>query len=249
MYPLSLVLICLVIGIYGLLFKPKNKKNILFIIAAFVLLSVFSFEQGKSFMSINKYQWQYMPVNSISQAVGEVPKWIIVLGGGHVSDKRLPASMQLSGDSLARIFEAVRLYNMNKDSKIIVSGAAIFDKASHASVAKAALLDVGIPEDVIIMNDKSKDTLNEARDIAEIVGDDLCYLVTSAIHMQRSAYFFTKKGVNFIPAPTAYVSKQRNSSSVRQYFPQAGEIMSVEKYIHESLGRMWAYILEKIGKL
>lgn len=249
LYPISIVLIILGFGVYGLLFKPKSKKNVFLVFLGFALLVVFSFEQGKSFLGIKSYQWEYTPVNPVIESIEQSPKWIIVLGGGHVGDNRLPASMQLSLDSLARVFEAIRLYHLLDNVKIIVSGAAVFDKKTNAQTAKEALMEAGIPEKDIVLNDKSKDTLNEARDISKIVGQDLCYLVTSAIHMKRSAKFFSKKNVNFIPAPTAYINKQRNATSVRQFFPQAGEIQAVERYVHEVLGTLWAYVLDITGKI
>ena len=38
------------------------------------------------------------------------PKWIVVLGGGHVSDPSLPANSQINPAALARVVEGVRLY-------------------------------------------------------------------------------------------------------------------------------------------
>lgn len=53
-------------------------------------------------------------------------KWIVVLGGGVVSDTRLLANNQSLCSSLARLVEGIRIHNNLKGSKLILSGGADF---------------------------------------------------------------------------------------------------------------------------
>jgi uncharacterized SAM-binding protein YcdF (DUF218 family) len=67
---------------------------------------------------------------------------ILVLGGGHTYDDRLPANNQLSLQALARLAEGVRLHRQIEGSTLITSGwAGKRETISQAEVlAKAALL-------------------------------------------------------------------------------------------------------------
>src|SRR5690554_4443136 len=59
---------------------------------------------------------------------------ILVLGGGHTSDERLPANNQLSLSALGRLTEGIRLHRLHPGSLLILSGYPGLDQLSNAEV-------------------------------------------------------------------------------------------------------------------
>ena len=65
-------------------------------------------------------------------------------------------------------------------------------------------------------------------------------LAFSLTHMPRSVALFKKLGMQPIPAPTDYTVKESEHLSPGSFFPGAGNIVKVERAIHEYLGMIWA---------
>ena len=170
------------------------------------------------------------------------PRWIVVLGGGHVSDPRLPANSQISAAALGRLVEGVRLYKAMPGSKLLLSGGVVFDPVPEAEVMAriAGLLGVK-PQDIMLETD-SRDTADEAAIIAKIIGRGKFILVTSAAHMPRSMALFSKRGLEPIPAPADFLVREGQRAAPGRFFPGAGSLWQVQVAVHEYLGLVWAWL-------
>lgn len=118
--------------------------------------------------------------------------YIIVHGCGLLGGERI--SPLLKG----RVDKAVRVYHKcKKHTKLIVSGGQGSDeKISEAEAMKNYLLETGFPQDDIILEDKSKTTfenLKNVRDMLDIDGAKHHYLfVTNNYHVFRTGLFARK---------------------------------------------------------
>ena len=64
-----------------------------------------------------------------------------MLGRGHTSDPRLPATGQIPYSGLARLVEGIRIYNLLPEYRLILSGGDVFDLVPEAkTMAEVALL-------------------------------------------------------------------------------------------------------------
>jgi len=170
------------------------------------------------------------------------PRWIVVLGGGHVSDPCLPPNSQVSGAALGRLVEGVRLYKAIPGSKLLLSGGKVFDSVPEAEVlARIAVLLGAKPQDILLDPD-SRDTADEAEIIAKMIGREKFILVTSAVHMPRAMALFKKCGMRPLPAPTDYLDRQAQGFSPGAFFPRATSLGQVETAVHEYLGLAWAWL-------
>jgi len=145
-------------------------------------------------------------------AVPKNPKGdvIIILGGGayggapDLSGVGTPSEMMLF-----RVVTAVRLHKRLK-VPIILSGGTVFKHMKpEAPIVKRFLLDLGVPDNAIIMEDKSLDTSQNAKNTQKIcleAGYKTPILVTSAFHMKRSVLQFKSLGMEVIPFPTGFQS-------------------------------------------
>lgn len=94
------------------------------------------------------------------------------------------------GDTDARLSEGVKLYFQKWAPVIIFSGAAASGEVSNALAMERLAIKAGVPAESIIIEEKSKTTLENARYTSEIVKDKKIksiILITSPYH-QRRAY-------------------------------------------------------------
>jgi uncharacterized SAM-binding protein YcdF (DUF218 family) len=170
------------------------------------------------------------------------PKWIVVLGGGHVSDPRLPATGQLSSAALSRVVEGVRLYKAVPGSKLLLAGGGVFDPMPEAEVmARVAVLLGAKPQD-LRLETASRDTSDQAEIIAKELGRQRFILVTSAVHMPRSMALFRKRGMQPLPAPTDFLVREAQGLDLGRFLPGASSLCEVEGAAHEYLGLAWAWL-------
>lgn len=174
------------------------------------------------------------------------PKWIVVLGGGHVSDPRLPANSQISAPALGRVVEAVRLHKAVPGSKLLLSGGAVFDPVPEAEVMARIAVLLGVkPQDIRLESD-SRDTAEEAEIIAKMIGREKFILVTSAAHMPRSMALFRRRGLDPIPAPADFRAPNIQSSGPGRFFPGVWSLAQTQIAVHEYLGLAWAWLRGEI---
>lgn len=172
-------------------------------------------------------------------------RYIVVLGGGHQSDPRLPSLGQLSDASRARLLEGIRLHYQLKRTSLVFTGGAIFDQRPHAQVMGEAALQLGVPARDIIMLPQARDTTGEALAIREMIDNTEPFvLVTSASHMPRAMRLFQQAGLNPLPGPADYLIKQVQTDHPARFFPSAAALRRVERALHEYLGLLWARMYE-----
>lgn len=100
------------------------------------------------------------------------------------------------GDTIARVDEAIGLYKNGWANLVIFSGAAL-DKSgpSNASAMRVHAIDSGVPAEVILMEETSGTTAENATNTAELVQNrqlKRVILVTSAYHQRRASLEFQR---------------------------------------------------------
>jgi len=120
---------------------------------------------------------------------------IIVLGRGIEEDGSLPP------DPKARVRKAVELYNDGASPVIVMSGAwtyhfDIHPSRSEATAMKEYAIELGVPEQAIIEESKSMDTIGNVyftkKDIVQNKDFKDILVVASDDHMPRVEYLFKK---------------------------------------------------------
>ena len=250
-FPGPLCLEILIAGLLLLLFTRKQKAGKILLSIGVILFTLLSYP-ALSNIFLRRLEYQYPPLISTAasdfvpdEVVPQV-RWIVVLGGGHISDPKIPITSQLSGASLVRLIEAIRLHNQIPGSKLILSEGKVFDSVPGAETMAEVAKAVGVKQEDLILESESRDTIDEARIIKSIVGNDKFILVTSASHMPRSMGMFKKLGMQPIPAPTGYSIVRSQRISPGDFFPSSGGLRRAEGVIYEYLGIFWAKLRGQI---
>lgn len=172
---------------------------------------------------------------------------IVVLTGGVHELSRIGLKPEPSEASLERLVEGVKLYRALRRKFIIAggTGSLTHPEIPEADALARAASDLGVPEQDIIIENKSRNTLESAKAVKGMLKGDRILLVTSALHMKRSVALFRKQGFEIIPAPAGYRSEP-GPATLLSYIPQAGNLSASSFALAEYLSYLW---YEMIGDL
>lgn len=253
LFPLPLCLEVLLAGLILLWFSRRQKAARILLTAGILLLAMMSYDPPANAL-LEALEERYPPLAVMQgltagtrDALARV-EWIVVLGGGHTPDPRLPATSQIGLASLARLVEGVRLYKQAPaGTRLIVSGGKGFELVPEAEVIASVARILGVPGGDIVIEPDSQDTEDQARRVQALVGQSEFVLVTSASHMWRSMTLFQKYGMYPTPAPSDYDVKRTGTFSPGRFYPQAENVRRVEKAVYEYLGLAWAGLRGGLG--
>ncbi len=239
LFPLSVTLEVFLLGLVLLWFTRRQFGAKMLISVGVLGLALLGYGTVGDAL-LRPLEYRYPPLHRVDP--GLHVKWVVVLGGGAVSDLRLPSTSQIAESCLVRLVEGIRLHRMAPGSKLILSGGSAFDPVPVAQVMADVARAVGANEGDLVLESASRDTAEEARLILKMVGADRFVLVTSASHMPRSMALFEKLGMNPIPAPTGHTVKEREGGRTDpgRFFPSPEGIRHAQTGIYEQLGLAWA---------
>ena len=241
---------CLLISILGLLMLWRGRR----VLAGKMLITLGL--MGLTAMSYNPVSRTLnTPLNCKYEAYapnkpGLIPddpvKYVVVLAGGHKSDPNIPVTSHLSGESMIRLVEGIRILRQNPGAKLILSGGGAVDPVPEARTMADVSRFMGVPSQNMIVEDASRDTQEQARLIKPIVGTAPFVLVTSAIHMPRSMALFEKLGMNPIPGPAGSTSRVKTPFSLPDVLPSVDALEDTTAAVHEYLGILWGRLRGQI---
>jgi len=237
--PLPFGLLMGFFGLFILCFTQRQKTGKMLVSFALIFIALISYSPFSNLL-LSPLEKTYKKYDSNQKKIS----YVVVLGGGHISDLDLPLSSQIASASLTRLVEGIIIYRENPGSRLIVSGwQGRYDPVPNSALMASIANALGVPLDDIIIEPRPKDTKDEARLIKDIVKKDLFVLVTSASHMKRSAALFNHYHLNLIPAPTYFqVKKIKNPLCV----PGSGGLQNSEMALHEYLGMIWSKLRGQI---
>jgi uncharacterized SAM-binding protein YcdF (DUF218 family) len=116
---------------------------------------------------------------------------IVVLGGGLAPAMPPERELPRLFNGADRVWLAARLYHRKVAPRIIVSGGGYMAQPANPAATEAAamrqfLVDLGVPNDAIVDEGASLNTIQNIRNVRALVGSGRVALITSAYHMPRA---------------------------------------------------------------
>ncbi len=233
-FPLALSLEILFAGLILLWFTRRQKAGkVLITVGAFFLLALSSNSLSSALLHPLERRYPALQGSTFAGAPGANITYIVVLGGSGNEDPNLPITSHISPDLMVRLIEGIRLYRELPGSKLILSGG----KESAGGMTRIARM-LGVPAEDLMQLSDPRDTEEESRQIAPIVGSQRLILVTSASHMPRAMGFFHKRGLRPIPAPTDYMAPEQPWEP-DDLLPDASSLYKSQVAFYEYLGLTW----------
>lgn len=177
---------------------------------------------------------KYRPLTKIN---GDV---LVVLGGGATLDTpNLHSKGHLLPIAANRLLTCMQLYHQLR-LPIILSGGQVYKTTGcEAIIARKILLDMGVPNNKIFIEDKSLNTTENARYIKKILNQyhfQQPILITSAFHLPRSIQQFNKVGIVVTPYPADYHTNVSQRFSFRKLVPSSEALNEVSLALKEYIG-------------
>lgn len=182
-------------------------------------------------------------------AMSEVPQAdaIVILGGGMWANPTASPYAEMFG-AADRVWHAARLWKARKAPIVMASG------TNEVCSTKPFLLDLGVPESAIRIENASRNTEENAKFVARVlstsqtsqVSKPRILLVTSAWHMRRAKLMFERyaPGLEIIAAPCDHEALLANAEpiEVKDFFPGADSLSRNSYMVKEIIG-YWGYRL------
>lgn len=241
--PLPSMLLLGLVGLFLLWFSRRVILGRICVTVSIIGICLMSFQPISSSI-LRPLERQYLAYSPQTKDI----EYIMVLGSGHVVDKQIPSTSQLSRTAVMRLAEGIRIFRMHPNAKLIFSGYDGNTNTSHARMMAKVALELGVPKTSILLLETPKDTKEEAMQAATAIGaDHPIVLVTSAAHMPRALNQFKLQGLNPYPAPTNYLAQKEINQPWIKYAPKAEYLKQTEIAWYEYLGQYWYSIKEFIA--
>lgn len=230
--PLLWILVLLAFSLFSK--KPKRKRKTL--LAAIILLLVFS----NPFLLDEAMRAWEIPATKISDLPGTYDAGIVMSGMVTYDNSLDRIQFNRRND---RLMQAVSLYKKGKIKKIFFSGGSgslIYTYMKESEMVKKFLIEIGIPAEDIIIENKSNNTRENAIFTKEVLQKEIpsgkFILFTSAFHMRRALASFKKVGMEVTPYPTDRYSGPRKYYPGHLLLPNSGTLFDWNSLLHEIIG-------------
>lgn len=167
-----------------------------------------------------------------------------ILLGGYVNfDAVTPRGMLNFHQAGNRFTTTLMLYKTGKIRRILLSGGAgrlIGDVPPEAASVRDFLLQCGVPDSAILVENASRNTRENALFSKRVVDSmgigNRCLLITSAWHMRRAEACFDKAGLVCDPFATDFYSETRHGNWFDWLEPDWKAFMKWDSLIKEWMG-------------
>ncbi len=191
------------------------------------------------------------PLEDIQPGKVEQAEIIVVLGGGASGrNNMLNNDGELGGFSANRLLTAAQLQRKLQIPLMITGGQVFAESGNEAHISRKVLLNLGISDSMIIVEDKARNTAENAAHALSIcreLGVQKVCLVTSAFHMKRSLTNFAGQNndgyFTFLPYPCDYQISDQSVVDIFSFVPRQDALEISYLALHEYLGILASKLL------
>ncbi|GGH21887.1 YdcF family protein [Mucilaginibacter phyllosphaerae] len=225
---------CMALLLYAVFIKNTAKKQKLIIIA----LAMLYFFSNKFTADVFARMWDVAPYSPLNKTYTAA----ILLGGFVSKDEE---GVPFFNWTVERYNQTLKLYHKGIVKKVLFTGGNADlkpDGFTEASYVKSELIKAGVPDSLILIDDKARNTAENAaysKQLLQTSGLRPPYLlVTSAFHMRRARLIFKKAGIDFIPYPCQYMTAKHFTPG--DFIPGVDAMSQWGLYIKEVIGYLVA---------
>ncbi len=169
---------------------------------------------------------------------------IVVLSGyAYIADALRPRA-ELADDTLIRCIHAAQLYKQGPKCPVVVCGGRFDDAAPELTLAalmRDFLVQLGVDQDDILLEDRSRNTYENAKFSAEILhqrGISQIALVTDAMHLRRAERCFRAFDIQPLGSGCRYRAREFRPS-IMDLLPDPQAALRFQRAAHEWIGILW----------
>ena len=220
------------------LFIFKNKEQKLKLMyAAFFLFLLFT-NPFVTNLAVESWEVPAYSANQISESYD-----IGILLSGSMNNYSSSLERPAYSQSVDRLLQTISLYKTGKIKKILLTGGSGYvlqPEFKESLITKKVMIEAGIPAEDILVEDRSRNTYENAAFSARVLQEKnlggKLLLITSAFHMRRSLACFNKAGLMVHPFPVDIKSTPFSFLPERWIIPDAYGLFLWKMLIREWIG-------------
>ena len=232
MPPSSLIILMLV----GMAIARKRRRiGRALVLAGIILLYFLSIEPVANML--------LKPLESAASPLRQLPAGadaVVVPGGGSVDLAWADAPPVPNAETWTRLITGIEIARKMNVPLVLTggNGEPFATDLNDADVMATAALALGMPRSQVIIENRSRNTLENSHAVRRIVKGNRIILATSAYYMKRAVRMFSQRGFSVIPAPTYPLVQTRKRGFVT-VIPTAGNLARSSTALAEWLSLAW----------
>jgi len=234
--PLSVTLILMFIS----LFLIDGNKRIGRVLTSLSVLLLYSLSLGLTADLILKPLEGRYPQLKNEKITADA---VVVPGGGSVDLEWINATPVPNEETLSRLVTGVEWAKKLRVPLILSggNGEPFTTKVNDADAMAPSAYAMGVPKEQVIIENVSRNTLENSYAVRKLVKGDRIVLATSAYYMRRAKALFTRRGFTVIPAPTFFLAQTR-TVSFNSFIPKANDLYRSTVGLAEWVDMAWWYV-------
>lgn len=181
--------------------------------------------------------YQESRIEPAASCITSPPDTMVVLSGGTSREPRdATDSGALGESSLRRLMGAVEQWRAQGGSSLVISGGLTRYGISEGALMASFAAKLGVPNERIRVESASHSTWQNAQFVRALQPPlpSRIWLVTSAVHMPRSAYAFEQAGFEVCAWPVDV--RYARANSIGYYLPSTDALVKADAVLHEWFG-------------
>lgn len=217
----------------------RARVSLIFALAAVVSLLV---------LAVPMVGWMLERIVLVDSEAIRAPDVIVVAGGGY-GYSTSGGFRPISGESVARVVQAVEWWESNRDAILVMAGEAATDPGPVPMAAQMKEIAVarGVPASQVLLERVSRSTREHPVALREVIGipsETPVGIVTSRWHLRRARREFRRYYARVAVPPTTREGPRL--TSLRLWFPQTDALSYSTAIIHEMIGIAWSELVFRL---
>jgi len=219
--------------------RAESRRRLLLVSVPFVGLTLVC-TPAVSHLAVGTLEWWYPPSYTRPPEV----EAIVVLSSEMRAPDESGLEAELGEESLYRCLHAAKLYRRGRPCPVLVSGGKVDPTTPGPTLAELMrdlLLELGVAEDDLILEDRSRNTYENALQSASLLREreiETVQLVADAVDLVRAELCFRKQGLKVVPSGCNYRATAWRWR-LFGFLPSPGAAKCIERVTHEWLGIAW----------
>ena len=217
-YPLSWIVgpVALATGLALLPYSPRRFRWIKFLLLASILFTALFATPlpGRTLLAV--LEGWYPPFHPTSASTFDA---IVVLAGGVSPQGSLRPHDELSEESRHRTTCGADLFIQALAPKLLLAGgdaSAFGEGPPEVREMKRLANRLGVADHAILLEERSRNTYENAVNAKQLLSGGSILLVTSAYHLPRAVALFAAQGFHVTPVPCGYETKDKPGQGLDQ---------------------------------
>jgi uncharacterized SAM-binding protein YcdF (DUF218 family) len=234
--PINLLLLATLVGVLLCYGQRARFGRALALSAILILVAAATLPVGMLLLAPLEDRFPQPPADMAA------PYGIVVLGGAINDQASVARGQTVFDEGGERLTEAVILAKRYPQARIVYTSGAnsvIGGSSTEALQARKLMSQMGIAPERVTIEDRSRNTDENARFTAAIVHPEPSQhwlIVTSAFHMPRAMGIFEKVGFNAVAYPVSFYTLGRWTGDLSLSFKPERNLRAFETALHEWIG-------------